>query len=669
MLFSHQAFLWGLLAVLVPVVIHLFNFRRYRKIYFSNVDALSELQSENRRRSDVRRWLVLLMRVLTIVFLVLAFAGPIIPGSENNMRSGATVVSVYIDNSYSMEGTSRDGSQLEVAKQKAREVVAAYSASDRYQLITCDMFGSQMRWLSRDELLDAIDDVQPSPAVRDISEVAARQSAFMSQSGAANRHAYIISDFQQSTSSLEELPVDSAVVFTMVPLTGTIADNVYIDTLKLDAPAYFVGGTVAVEVTVVNGGSRDVEKVPVKLYVNNRERAMATVDLDAGASAKATLLFTIDGGGWHEGRVEIEDYPITYDDNYYFAFTVGECIGVLEVDGRQPNGAISKLFATDSSVHYNHTTLLSQQQAQQADIIILNELRQLPSGDATWLADWVEAGGTLLVLPSADGAPQTLNELLARLHAPQLERWNARELRASAVDYGSSLYTGVFDGKTDEMEMPSVHGYYSFSGSQAVKNSIITLANGGDMLCVTVAGEGRIYLFTTPLEADYTDLVSQALFVPTLYNMALYSRRQPNPCHTLGSTEPIELQGSYDLSGRQPELTDGAELSVIPDLRNVGGRQLMVPHGELTAAGIYRLDNERLAFNYGRRESQLSFMTASEVAKAIDGRHGYSMLQPTEKPLDQVLRQRQGGHRLWRLCLLLALLALAGEVALLKIKT
>ena len=110
MLFSHPALLWGLLAVLLPVIIHLFNFRRYRKVYFSNVDALQELKSENRRRSEVRRWLVLAMRVLAVAMVVLAFAGPVIPGNGNKMQSGATVVSIYIDNSFSMEGTSHDGS-------------------------------------------------------------------------------------------------------------------------------------------------------------------------------------------------------------------------------------------------------------------------------------------------------------------------------------------------------------------------------------------------------------------------------------------------------------------------------------------------------------------------------------------------------------------------------
>ena len=195
MIFGAPVFLWGLLALAIPVVVHLFQFRRYKKVYFSNVDRLSELRSESRRQSTLRRWLVLLMRSLALLFLALAFAQPSLPGRDRTLHSGATVVSVYLDNSVSMENSSSDGSQLEAAKQKAREIVAAYRPGDRYQLLSNTLSGDEFRWLSREEFLDAVDELAIAPASRRISEVAVRQSEFMRQSGAANRHAYLVSEY------------------------------------------------------------------------------------------------------------------------------------------------------------------------------------------------------------------------------------------------------------------------------------------------------------------------------------------------------------------------------------------------------------------------------------------------------------------------------------------
>lgn len=667
MLFSHPAFLWGLLAVLIPVAVHLFNFRRYRKVYFSNVELLTELQTESRRQHKLRQWLVLAARVLAIVFLVLAFARPTTtPRTPRASLGGNAVVSIYVDNSFSMESASDNGSQLDMALQKAREVAASYGLETRFQLLTNDMGGNEMRWLNRDELADALEAVEPSAASRLMSEVASRQSDFMRQSGAATRHAYIISDFQQSVADMEALPADSSSLFTLVPLAGVEADNVYIDTLQLDAPAYFVGGSVNVEVSLRNCGHRAAEKVPVKLYVDGRERALATLDLAADATGSVTLRFSIDRAGWLDGRVEIEDYPVTFDDSYHFTLLAGEPIAMLEVDGAQPNTALRRLFEHDSAVVY-HSERHLPPVIDNYHFIVLNEVATLTSGEVQQLTEWVTAGGSLLVTPPADGA-EGLNPLLTALQAPQLGQWNRRTVRASLIDYDNGLFRGVFNGRSDEMEMPSVQGHYSFAAGQAVRSQIITLADGGDLLTVTPVEEGRLYLFTTPLVEEWTDLPTQALFVPTLYNMALYSRPQPQVSHTLGNNAPIALHGSYDRERQPPELTNGEDVSLIPDLRRTGNRQLLIPHGEVSTAGVYTLAEEHLAFNYPRRESELRFLDRDEVAKAIEGHPDYTVVRNSHKPLGDELRERDGGRSLWRLCVLLALVALAAETLLLKLK-
>lgn len=666
MIFANPAFLWGLLALAIPIAVHLFQFRRYKKVYFSNVDRLTVLQTENRRRSNLRRWLVLLMRCLAIIFLVLAFAQPTLPGKGQLLRSGATVVSVYIDNSFSMENSGSDGSQLEAAKQKAREIVAAYRPGDRYQLLSNTMSGEEFHWLSREEFLDAVDALQIAPASHKLAEVVSRQSDFMRQSGAANRHAYIVSDFQRSVADLSDFPSDTLAYFTLVPLEGVAADNLYVDTLRLNAPAYFVGGSVTAEATIANGGSSDVEKLPVKLIVNGRERALATLDIPAGGSAKAVLRFTIDSAGWLDGRVELTDYPITFDDHYYFTLLAGERINMLLVNGGAPNESLGKLFADDSAVNCQQAPLPSD--LAPFNLILLNEVRDLPSGQAQALVSWVEQGGTLALVPQADGKVEPLNALLAQLQAPRLDRWLKRPVKASAIDYQSSLYQGVFNGASDEMEMPSVQGHYALADQGSVRQTIITLADGSALLSSTPYGEGRLYLFTTPLVAEWTDFIAQALFVPTVYNMALYSRPQPSVAHTLGSEMPVYLHNNYDPSGKPPELKQSGNQALLPDIRRAGNRSVMMLHGELSADGHYLLgDDEHLAFNYPRLESQLDFLSRGEIEELVDGRENILLVRNAAKPLDQEISAREGGTSLWRWCLMLALAALAGEILLLKL--
>lgn len=672
MIFANPAILWGLLAIAIPIAIHLFNFRRYRKVYFSNVDRLTALRTESRRNSTLRRWLVLLLRCLAVVFLVLAFAQPSLPGDGHTLRSGATVVSVYIDNSFSMENSGSDGSQLEAAKQKAREIAAAYRHGDRYQLLSNNLGGEEFRWLSREEFLDAVDALDISPASRCISEVAARQGDFMRQSGAANRHAYLVSDFQTSNADLNRLSTLnqlSTINSTLVPLEGIPSDNLYIDTLRLDAPAYFIGSSVTIEATVRNGGSHDVEKLPVRLFIGGRERALATLDIPASASAKASLHFTLDSAGWLDGHVEITDYPITFDDHYHFTLLAGERIEMLQVG--KDNDNLKKLFADDSALRYQHLSSLPPQLST-LNFILLNEVSDLPSGQAQTLAAWVEQGGTLAVIPPPDAKIENLNALLAQLQAPRLDRWMKRSVKATAIDFQSSLYRGVFNGTSNEMEMPTVQGHYSLSSSNAVMQNIITLADGTTLLATAPHGNGRLYLFSSPLTPEWTTLTAQALFVPTLYNMALYSRPQPEVCHTLGDPSPIFLQRTYDPAATPPQLTQTTQSgnnAILPNLRRIGLRSVLLLHGELSADGIYRLgDDELLAFNYPRQESQLEFLSRNDIEEMIDDCPNVSLVRNAAKPLDQEIRARENGTPLWRWCLLLALAALAGETVLLLSK-
>ena len=666
MTFANPAFLWGLLAVLIPIAIHLFNFHRYRTVYFSNVDRLAELHTESRRSSKLRRWLLLVLRILAVAFLVLAFARPVIPNRNGTVSGGTTVVSVYVDNTYSMESAAAEGSLVDEAVRKAREIVSAHAIGDRYQLLTSDMSGIQMRWLSRDEFLEALDDVKPTPASPRLSDAVRRQLDFMGQSGAANRYAYIVSDFQQAGSDLDALPTDSLATVTLVPMQGVETDNLFIDTLILDAPAYFAGGNVSVKVTVRNSGTRDAERVPLKLSVNGHERAISTVDVPAGGTAQATMHFAIDATCWLDGSVAIEDYPITFDDSYFFTLRVGDRINMLEIYGSAPNDNLLRLFADDTVVDLRSTAHLPAA-LDGLDFIVVNEVASMPSGEVQLLTAWVDNGGTLLVVPGADRpAPQAL---LAALHAPQNARWNNATLRARSIDYANSLYRNVFTATDDDLEMPMVHGHYTHDASPSLSQAIITLADGSDMLSVTPCGKGRLYLITTPLRSEYTDFVGQALFVPTLYNMALYSRPLPPPCYTLGNADPIVLGGTYDQTGTTiPELrAQNSELSIIPDLRRVGNRNMMVLHGELTEGGIYTLADEHLAFNSPRRESQMTFFSPREVAEAIDGRVGYSVIANASHHLGDELRSRDSGRQLWRLCVILALLALAAETAVLKL--
>src|ERR1051326_5189131 len=211
MKFVNPAFLFALFAIAIPLIIHLFNFRRYKKVYFSSVKFLKEVKQETQSKSRLKHLLVLCCRILAVSFLALAFAQPYIPAAHSKAVIGQKAVSIFIDNSFSMDAVTKSGSLLDEAKNRAREIIAGYSATDKFQLLTNDFEGRHQRLVSKEEFGQLLDEVKIGPSVKTVSEITSRMFDLLGKSNAVKKKAFIISDFQKSISDLDKIKNDSSI--------------------------------------------------------------------------------------------------------------------------------------------------------------------------------------------------------------------------------------------------------------------------------------------------------------------------------------------------------------------------------------------------------------------------------------------------------------------------
>ncbi|MBR1516930.1 MAG: BatA domain-containing protein [Bacteroidales bacterium] len=673
MFFANPLFLIGMVAVAVPVLVHLFSFRRYRKVYFSNVERIAELRDETQRQSRLRQLLLLAARILTIVFLVLAFAQPTLPLHNGKHHVGNTAVSIYVDNSFSMLLESSEGSVLHDALQKARETAAAYRPSDRFQLLTNDMGGSQFRWLSRDEFLLALDEVEASPRSRLLSDVFHRQTDFLAQSHADNRHAYIISDMQASVCDINSFSADSSVLLTLVPVESQDVSNVSIDSVVLNAPAYNRGSDITIRVSLTHVGGGALEKQPLRLYVNGQQRAMSTVDIPDGhgvGNASADIHFVADQEGVMDCYVETADHAITFDDRFYFSINVVSSTEVVSIGA--DNKSLRQLFGTDSTIRFRHMNgnAIDYASLADCDMLVLNELESVPSGLTQSLHTFVERGGTLLVVPAEKADAKSYEQLLAPMRAPLLGQWSEGDSRVVSLAHEASLYRGVFDGLTADNELPSVKGFYRLTLlPTSVSEPLMTMVDGSPFLShTTVNGGGHLYVMASPLRSEYGNFVQQALFVPTLFNMALYSRPQPTPFYIIGNEVRLPLSNVYATAPSEVRLrSSGGDYEMIPDIRMLGGHPVMLLYDQPSQPGNYRLlspvaPEQGLSLNFSRLESAMAFVPRSQLQSA-----GETILLPHGgSSMTSYVRQLSEGRPLWHWCVWLALLMLAAEVVILR---
>ena len=241
MQFLFPAFLVGLVAIAVPIIIHLFNFRRFKTVYFSNVSFLKEVIEETASRSRVKHLLVLAARILAITFLVLAFAQPFIPKRNTNIAAGKKYVSVYVDNSFSMGAMTGGVRLLDRAKQAAKEIIQNYAANDEFQLITNDLQGKHQRLIGREEFLSMLDEVEISPSSRSLSEISRRQADILSSENSNNKIAYLLSDYQRN---MGDFVPDTSVKYNLLPLAADAQQNIFVDTAWFMEPVQLLNQNV-----------------------------------------------------------------------------------------------------------------------------------------------------------------------------------------------------------------------------------------------------------------------------------------------------------------------------------------------------------------------------------------------------------------------------------------
>ena len=395
MQFLHSWLLWGLLALALPIIIHLFHFRRFKKVYFTNVKFLKEIKEEKSTRNKLRNLLVLLCRLAAFAFLIFAFAQPFI-SKDKTTKTGKNLVSIFIDNSNSMMAASQDVPLLDKAKKKAEEIVNAYGVSDEFQILSHEMKGAQQRWLSKENSIPAIDEIEVSAEVNKLSKVLFKQEQAKKSEG--NHIVYILSDFQKSITDFD-IKEDSLTEINLLPFQAVKENNLTIDSAWFESVVPSINQNNKLYVRLKNHSPEAKEDVRISVEHNGQTRPEGTISVPANSEVTDTINVLVSQAGWQRMNIKIDDYPIQFDDNYFINFNVKEKVTVLSVNDAGPNRYMSALFSGLAQFELQNVNANSIKYDELADkdLVILSDLRKVSSGLASELYNYVEKGGNVLV--------------------------------------------------------------------------------------------------------------------------------------------------------------------------------------------------------------------------------------------------------------------------------
>jgi hypothetical protein len=672
MKFAYPEFLYALFAIAIPILIHLFNFRKFNKIYFSNVEFLKEVQQETQAKSKLKHLLILLSRILAIAFLVFAFAQPFIPVSETDIANQNNIVGIYIDNSFSMESKGENGSLLDEAKAKAVDVVNSYRATDKIILTTNSFNTGDQRLLSNEEAIDKIESIAVSTSSRKLSTIYSRNRDAINSAEINNKSFYVFSDFQESTTDIKDIDADSLINSYLIPIKASEVSNLYIDSCWFNSPTHLFNQNEALNIRIQNNSDNDLENIPIKLYINNQNTVPASFSVKANDETIITLNYRNKSNGVQQGKIELRDSPITMDDAFYFSYTISENINILGIGNNEP--ALSSIYNTDSVFNYSNFNVnqLDYSLIKKSNLVVVHNLDIVTSGLSNALKAFIDNGGNLLIFPSDKIDNNSYKEFLSLLSVNYYTSLDTSENKVREINLTHPIYKNVFDGAPKgNLNLPLVSAYYQLSkGTTAYKNKILTLKNGASFLTEYKVGKGTVYLSSVSLNKEKSNFTNHALFVPTLYNIALLSQTNYPLFHTVGSNSTIDVNRTT-IKDNVYHIKNYS-VDIIPRVRNTNNNTTIFVNSAIEIADNYILENKDtkigLAYNYNRSESKLSYLSTEKIDELLQlSDINAKYIDTTSSTIQSAFNDLNIGKKYWKYCIILALLFLAVEIILIKI--
>lgn len=672
MQFIYPTFLYALLTVSIPIIIHLFRFRNYKKFVFSDIRFLKQVVEQNQKQRTIREWLVLACRVFALAALVFAFARPYIPLDEKTNLKGLKAVSVFVDNSFSMNQNGRDGELFETAKNKAREIVSFYNEDDLFQLLSNDFEGKHQRLLSKKDFLFFLDELKTSSKSKKINEIISRQKQAFENLKDAQKTVFIISDFQASQFN-QNLEEDSTIELQFVSIEPNLQSNISIDSVWFSEPIIKANSPLKLMARVKNYSSEKVDDIALLLKINKVQKAMQNISCNAFDFADVEINFSLGNNDWQKAELSIIDNPVTFDDKLFFAFKPNSNLDVLIINSGQQNGFMTNVFQSETFFNVSQTNQnnIDYSKIAKQSLIVLNELSELSSGFQQELKKYVEEGGNIFVIPPTESENiNKLNEFIQSLFAANFGNQIVQKVQVNEINLNDELFQNVFSKLPNSVDLPYINKLYELQISNAIRgNSILKLNNGNSFVFKSNYMKGCVYSIATPLQNEWSNFQQHALFVPFVLRMPMANKKSEIVYHTIGynTSASVELNENENLLHVVNEKMD-----VIIEAGNNFGKSFL-PLNSITDAGVYEVKNKNknvmaaIAMNYPRSESDSKLLSKVELQKlSINAKINFSEGNLME--LQKRIEAEENGIQLWRWFVIAALFFIAMEMALLLIK-
>ncbi|WP_075343919.1 BatA domain-containing protein [Tenacibaculum agarivorans] len=640
MQFKNPEILYFLFFLIIPILVHLFQLRKFKKVPFTNVAFLQNIIIKNRKSSQIKKWLILCTRLLLITAVVLAFAQPFFSNTtvENNNH-----IAIYLDNSLSMNTKGSKGNLLKVNSQ---EIAESINPEYTYSLLTN---ATVFQNISGQELKEQLLSIKNSTQKLSTNDL---QIQLSNIKGATEN--IIISDFQNVTASLLSNPNTPTTLIQTLPEKK---DNLAIDSVYTNDST---NNKITVSVTIKNQGEAK-NNVPIAIYNDKKLISKQTFSIEANASYVAT--FSTEKTNSFLGKIKI-DYNDTFDFDNQFFFTINtnDKINVLAIG--EVSDFLSRIY-TDNDFNFIQNTVqnTNYNAIEQQQLIILNEIDNIPQSLITSLVDYTKKGGDIIIIPNEQSNINSYNTLFRSLSLGKINSVRKDSLKITTINFNHPLLKNVFDKRVTNFQYPSTSMHYETS---LVNNStIVSFENNTPMVSQIKTSDAKIFWFATPLSKKHSNFTNSPLVVPIFYNMGQQSLEVSKLYYLLAEKNSIEM----NMQLRKDDILTikNSDFSFIPLQQTYQTKVKLTTEDLPNIDGFYDIMNKNdfiqsIAFNNPKNESSLHYLDT----KNINQEHQNISLQNSVQDGLKKIDSKNKVHWLWKWFLLLAIVSLLLEILILK---
>lgn len=637
--FKHPEILYFLFLLIVPILVHLFQLRRFKTSFFTNVRFLKELAIQTRKSSKIKKRLLLATRLLLLACAIIAFAQPFFEAADS--KNASNEMYIVLDNSFSMQAKGKKG---ELLKRAVQELLENTPENTQFSLLT----NTENFWNTDiKSSKSALQNLKYSATSFDLSAITAKIKAHKS---AHKKDIVIITDAvglkekDIATIDFEEKP------YFIVP-EAEQKNNVSIDSVYINQTLenfYEIGINLSAY-------GEDFKPVSTALYNQNKLIAKTIINFD---TKKKKINFTIPKEAFH-GYVTIEDNGLSYDNKLFFSISKNKKTNVISIGEPEKSNFLSRIY-TSAEFNYNNYPIgsLDYNSLEKQNTIILNELIDIPQALQTTLKAFVSKGGNLVVIPSEKTSLSSLNALLGNFGKIQFGNLETNSKLITKINFDHPLFSGVFENKITNFQYPKVNSSFAVSSSYP---AVLSFEDQTAFVTAVQNQVSGITVFTAPINSTNSNFQQSPLIVPLFYKIAQNNQKTGVNALTIGNNQPYFV----DVLLTKDAILEvkGTDDSFIPIQQILNNKVKLTFNDFPETAGNYSVFDkkewvENISFNYKRTESDLSQVNTSVVSdfKTAD----------TISTIFNTLQTERTDSQIWKWFVIFALLFLALEMAIIK---